>query len=161
MNEIKWEIKNKKYLVSLQTELSNLEREFNQELEQLVNAQSNGDFSENADWQKSLEKREILQKDIIICKQKIKEWEEIEKNEKNECFFVYSDLTNGVEKEVMIVDRWNVSPEDGRISKNSPLGAALKSLKEGEEIEVITNGIKKKLRLLKKKNILIKQRDVN
>ena len=118
---------------TLQDELQRLETKLSLLLEKLKMATLDGDLSENADWKILNEEKEKLQERIFLLQEK----KFFMKNNKDKKI-TFQLLETGEIKTVELTDEWNINPEQGKISINSPLGLALSEKEPGEISEVIT-----------------------
>jgi len=129
----------KEGLEALKTELTTLRDIKRPKLvDRLSNARSQGDLSENSDYQSAKEELEFLDG-------RIEELEEITKvatvatGTKSDGIDVGTKVTVKVGgKEVVfdIVGEWEADPVNKKISNKSPLGKALSGKKVGDSIEV-------------------------
>lgn len=120
-------------------ELSNIKRP--KLVDRLSNARSQGDLSENSDYQSAKEELEFLDG-------RIDELEEVLKNAKvvaapngngHSGVGIGTKVTvkvNGKETFFNIVGEWEADPMNKKISHDSPLGLALLGKKTGEKAEV-------------------------
>jgi len=108
-------------------------------VERLANARSQGDLSENSDYQNAREELEFLDG-------RIDELEEVIKNARVvtcQADFGAVDIGKSVKVRVgdqemvfSIVGEWEANPAEKKISLSSPLGQALMGKKKGDKIEV-------------------------
>lgn len=131
MTEIKNYITTTGYAV-LREELHNLVTKERPQYVQLVNwAASNGDRSENADYQYGKKKLREIDKRIHILTKRIENAEVVDPKVHNGKETVYFGATveilrnNEVEQIVTIVGQDEINPEINHISWNSPLAKAL------------------------------------
>jgi len=120
----------KKGQEELQSELNILVTDKRPKLvERLAYARSQGDLSENADYQSAKEELEFLDGRI----------DELTDVLKNAVIIDGTKITvkvNGKESIFDIVGEWEADPKNKKISCDSPLGVALMSKKIGEKAEV-------------------------
>jgi len=101
---------------------------------------ANGDFSENAEYQIAKGKLRGLNQRIDQTHDAINKSVIIKPNIESNTVELGSTVTleiAGKEKTYQILGSSETNPEQGIISHNSPIGAALIGKKEGDEVEVI------------------------
>lgn len=130
----------KEGLEALKRELSTLVDEKRPKLvDRLSNARSQGDLSENSDYQSAREELEFLDGRIEEIEEVIKNASVvITKNGKSEVG-VGTRVTlkvNGKNHLYEIVGEWEADPANKKISHTSPLGVALVGKKKGDKVEV-------------------------
>lgn len=126
-------------LEQLKKELSDLvDVKRPQLVDRLSFARSQGDLSENSDYQSAKE-------ELAFTDGRISELEELVKNAKivNPAIGTDVDFGNSVTVEVngtkvvfQIVGEWEANPSQKKISHTSPLGSSLLGKKVGEKVEV-------------------------
>jgi transcription elongation factor GreA len=110
-------------------------------VERLAYARSQGDLSENADYQSAKEELEFLDGRIDELEEVVKTAAVVSGNGKtgNGGVGVGTKVTvkvNGVKTVFDIVGEWEADPVNKKISHDSPLGMALAGKKVGEKVEV-------------------------
>lgn len=109
-------------------------------VDRLANARSQGDLSENSDYQSAKEELEFLDGRIDELTDVIKNARVVATNGSNgHLVNVGTKVTvkvNGKESMFNIVGEWEADPMNKKISDNSPLGVALVGKKVGEKAEV-------------------------
>lgn len=129
-------------LDTLKTELTGLRDIKRPKLvERLANARSQGDLSENSDYQSAKEELEFLDGRIDELEEVVKTAFVVPDNAKaeNGGIGVGTKVTvkvNGVKTIFDIVGEWEADPVNKKISHDSPLGVALVGKKVGEKVEV-------------------------
>jgi len=110
-------------------------------VERLANARSQGDLSENSDYQSAKEELEFLDGRIDELEEVVKTASVVSGTGKSENggIGVGTKVTvkvNGVKTVFDIVGEWEADPINKKISHDSPLGLALNGKKVGEKVEV-------------------------
>ena len=110
-------------------------------VERLAYARSQGDLSENADYQSAKEELEFLDGRIDELEEVVKTAAVVSAGAKggNGGVGVGTKVTvkvNGVKTVFDIVGEWEADPVNKKISHDSPLGIALSGKKVGEKVEV-------------------------
>jgi transcription elongation factor GreA len=127
-------------LESLKTELAELLDVKRPHLvDRLSNARSQGDLSENSDYQSAKEELEFLDGRIDELTEVIKNASVISSNGKTGWVGVGTKVTvkiNGTKTIFDIVGDWEADPVNKKISHESPLGLALTGKKVGDKVEV-------------------------
>ncbi len=130
----------KQGLSSLKEELDELQNEKRPKLvERLAYARTQGDLSENSDYQNARDELEFLdgrisELDNVIKKAKVVK---ASKNPEEVSFGTKVELkANGKEHIYEIVGEWEADPVEKRISHTSPLGQALIGKRVGDKVEV-------------------------
>ena len=130
----------KQGLNSLKEELDGLQNEKRPKLvERLAYARTQGDLSENSDYQNARDELEFLdgrisELDNVIKKAKVVK---ASKNPEEVSFGTKVELkANGKEHIYEIVGEWEADPVEKRISHTSPLGQALIGKRVGDKVEV-------------------------
>lgn len=129
----------KEGLESLKNELTGLREEKRPKLvERLSYARSQGDLSENSDYQSAKEELEFLDGRIEELEEVIKSASVTSVN-KSDGIDVGTKVTvkvNGGQVVFNIVGEWEADPVNKKISHESPLGKALFGKKVGDKVEV-------------------------
>ena len=124
-----------------------------QALEMLKEARDKGDISENAEYESAKEYHERLTNKISALQQKIQNCEIIEPDVNTDKVSMLSSVQIKNHKSNQIIN-WTLVPENeidiknGRISFNSPIGAALLNKKRGEIVTVTVPSGEMKLEVL-------------
>lgn len=144
-------MKNKKYidkkvqltakgLTALKVELEELIKVKRSALvERLSNARSQGDLSENSDYQNAKEELEFLEGRIEELENVIKNAVVVDDSKNGTGAGVGTKVTvrvNGVKNTFEIVGEWEADIASKKISHTSPLGSSLVGKKVGEKFEV-------------------------
>jgi transcription elongation factor GreA len=132
----------KQGLEVLRTELGELRDVKRPKLvERLANARSQGDLSENSDYQSAKEELEFLDGRIDELEEVVKTASVVSGSGKaeNGGIGVGTKVTvkvNGIKATFDIVGEWEADPINKKISHDSPLGVALSGKKIGDKVEV-------------------------
>jgi len=130
----------KQGLEALEGELKNLVEEKRPKLvDRLANARSQGDLSENSDYQSARDDLEFLDGRIAELQEVIANAEIIKGNNNKGAVDVGTKVTlkvNGSEHVFEIVGDWEADPSEKKISHTSPLGQALVGMKKGNKVQV-------------------------
>jgi transcription elongation factor GreA len=132
----------KQGLEVLRTELGELRDVKRPKLvERLANARSQGDLSENSDYQSAKEELEFLDGRIDELEEVVKTASVVSGSGKaeNGGIGVGTKVTvkvNGIKAIFDIVGEWEADPINKKISHDSPLGVALSGKKIGDKVEV-------------------------
>ena len=119
----------------------------------LKEARDKGDISENAEYETAKEYHERLTNKISALQQKIQNCEIIEPDVNTDKVSMLSSVQIKNHKSNQIIN-WTLVPENeidiknGRISFNSPIGAALLNKKRGEIVTVTVPSGEMKLEVL-------------
>jgi transcription elongation factor GreA len=108
-------------------------------VERLSYARSQGDLSENSDYQSAKEELEFLDGRIDELTEVIKTAAVVSTNAKTSGVGVGTKVTvkvNGTKTVFDIVGEWEADPMNKKISHESPLGVALAGKKIGDKVEV-------------------------
>lgn len=108
-------------------------------VDRLSNARSQGDLSENSDYQSAKEELEFLDGRIDELSEVVKTAVVFGAGNSNGGVGVGTKVTvkvNGKETTFHIVGEWEADPMNKKISESSPLGVALVGKKVGENAEV-------------------------
>ena len=132
----------KEGLKKLEQDLVELKTTKRQEIAaRLRKAISFGDLSENFDYHNAKEDQEMLERKIVELTGKIHTAEVVEKKAGSEVVQIGSvvELKDGTEKMTYtIVTAQEADPMEGKISVESPIGAALLGRKKGEKVVIET-----------------------
>jgi len=124
-----------------------------QALEMLKEARDKGDISENAEYETAKEYHESLTNKISALQEKIKNCEIIGPTTNTDKVSMLSSVQIKNHKTNQIIN-WTLVPENeidiknGKISFNSPIGAALLNKKKGEVVNVKVPSGEMKLEIL-------------
>lgn len=124
-----------------------------QALEMLKEARDKGDISENAEYETAKEYHESLTNKISALQEKIKNCEIIGPTANTDKVSMLSSVQIKNHKTNQIIN-WTLVPENeidiknGKISFNSPIGAALLNKKKGEVVSVKVPSGEMKLEIL-------------
>ena len=108
-------------------------------VDRLSNARSQGDLSENSDYQNAKEELEFLEGRIEELQLVIKNAKVVKDTNNGKNVGVGTKVTvrvNGVKNTFEIVGEWEADMANKKISHASPLGSALVGKKIGEKFEV-------------------------
>lgn len=108
-------------------------------VDRLSNARSQGDLSENSDYQNAKEELEFLEGRIEELQLVIKNAKVVKDTNNGKNVGVGTKVTvrvNGVKNTFEIVGEWEADMTNKKISHASPLGSALVGKKIGEKFEV-------------------------
>ena len=108
-------------------------------VDRLSNARSQGDLSENSDYQNAKEELEFLQGRIDELTAVIKNAKVVKDTGNGSSVGVGTKVTirvNGIKNTFEIVGEWEADLAQKKISHTSPLGASLVGKKLGEKFEV-------------------------
>ena len=108
-------------------------------VDRLSNARSQGDLSENSDYQNAKEELGFLEGRIDELNEVIKSAKVVNDSGNGSAVGVGTKVTvrvNGVKTTFEIVGEWEADMTKKKISHTSPLGASLVGKKVGEKIEV-------------------------
>lgn len=108
-------------------------------VERLAYARSQGDLSENSDYQSAKEELEFMDGRISELEEVLKEAQVIKSNGKTDGVGIGTKVTvkyNGNKHLFEIVGDWEADPINKKISHESPLGKALCGKKIGEKVQV-------------------------
>jgi transcription elongation factor GreA len=124
-----------------------------QALEMLKEARDKGDISENAEYESAKEYHEALTNKIQVLQKKIQNCEIIGPDANTDKVSMLSSVQIKNHKSNQIIN-WTLVPENeidiknGKISFNSPIGAALLGKKKGEIVQVKVPSGELKLEIL-------------
>jgi len=131
-------------------ELDHLNKEYHNAIEMLQEARDKGDLSENAEYEAAKEYHANVMNKISILKEKIRPAEIIDsshlsKDEVNMLSTVeIKNHKTNITQTWSLVSENEIDTKNGKISFNSPIGAALIGHKVGEVVEVnVPSGVVK------------------
>ncbi|MBN2403880.1 MAG: transcription elongation factor GreA [Spirochaetes bacterium] len=126
----------------IKEELENLRYEFKVELpKKIAQARSYGDLKENADYHASRERQSFVKARLSQLNSQLSQLSNINISQIEENKVGYGsrvtvlDIDNNEMIEFTFVHPNEVKPSEGKISANSPIGAALNNRTVGEEVE--------------------------
>ena len=132
-------------LAKLEEELKYLKGEKRKEMaEKIKLARSYGDLSENSEYDDAKNEQAIMEARIRDIEATLKSYQLIDETEDNGAQVRLSSrvkvemLATGTTREFKIVGVNEINPAEGKISDESPIGAALVGHTEGDVIEVET-----------------------
>ena len=105
----------------------------------LANARSQGDLSENSDYQNARDELEFLDGRIAELEEVIRSAVVVQSNGSKNEVVVGTKVklkVNSQEHQYSIVGEWEANPAAKKISHTSPLGEALMGKKKGDKVEV-------------------------
>lgn len=105
----------------------------------LANARSQGDLSENSDYQNARDELEFLDGRISELEEVIRSAVVVQSNGSKNEVVVGTKVklkVNSQEHKFSIVGEWEADPAAKKISHTSPLGEALMGKKKGDKVEV-------------------------
>lgn len=117
-------------------------------IEAIKDARSNGDLSENADYDAARDEQARIEQRIkeleeIIKHAKVIDADENNHNSRNLGKIIEVEFEDEEEKEEFeLVGRLEANPLEGKISYESPLGSAVLNAKVGQRVEVKTDNNK-------------------
>ncbi len=129
----------KQGLKSLEAELEELVNEKRPKLvERLANARSQGDLSENSDYQNAKDELGFLDGRISELENVLKQVVVVRVSNKGEVSFgaKVTLKASGKEHVYEVVGEWEADPAQKKISHTSPLGQALVGRKVGDKVKV-------------------------
>lgn len=126
----------------IKNELENLKYEFKVDLpKKIAQARSYGDLKENADYHAARERQSFVKARIAQLNNQLSQLNNlnVSKIEENKVGFgskvTVVDLDSNEKFEFLFVHPNEVKPSEGKISVNSPIGAALNNRCVGEQVE--------------------------
>jgi len=130
----------KKGLKALQEELEELKSVKRPYIvDRLSNARSQGDLSENSDYQNARDELEFLDGRISELEDVLKNAQIVDDSGNGNGVSVGTTVTlkvNTTQVQFQIVGDWEADPAEKKISHTSPLGKALYGKRVGEQVEV-------------------------
>ena len=124
--------------VELETELSELKNRRTEIAEKIANARDYGDLSENAEYDAAREEQAQLESRVAELEEILQNADIIKPAKSNGTIQVGStvDLKNGKKVTYQIVGPVEADPLEGKISNESPIGAAHMSDKVGDQVTI-------------------------
>lgn len=122
----------------------------------LKEAISQGDLSENAAYAEAKERQAEIETRIRYIEKKLAQSEIIEDSKGSDAIevgstFIAENLESKNERSFSIVGPAVSSPSDGKVSFDSPIGSAFLGHKEGDIVEVVTPGGRKRYKIIEVK----------
>lgn len=121
--------------------------------EEIKKAREFGDLSENAEYHAAREAQSLNETEILKCKEILENYELADESStfvgvrmNSKVLIQYPD---GDEEEIVIVSKIEADPFDGKISNESPIGAALLGKNTNDVVEVSTPDGSSTLKILK------------
>lgn len=126
--------------VELENELSELKNRRTEIAEKIANARDYGDLSENAEYDAAREEQAQLESRVSELEEILQNADIIKPAKANGKIQVGSivELKNGKTVKYQIVGPVEADPLEGKISNESPIGAALMGKKEGDKVTIET-----------------------
>lgn len=126
--------------VELETELSELKNRRSEIAEKIANARDYGDLSENAEYDAAREEQAQLESRVAELEEILQNADIIKPAKSNGTIRVGStvELKNGKTVKYQIVGPVEADPLEGKISNESPIGAALMGKKVGDKVTIET-----------------------
>lgn len=129
-------------LEKLENELDELIKKRKLISEEIKKAREFGDLSENAEYHAAREAQSLNETEILKVKEFLENYELADETSdfegvrmNSEVLIAYAD---GEEDSIIIVTKIEADPFEGKISNESPIGAALLGKHKGETLEVVT-----------------------
>ncbi len=127
-------------LKKLQAELEELRTSKRAEVAERIHAAMEfGDFTENSELEQAKNDQAFLEGRIMTLEQMIKNAQIIDETSKHEVVEVGSHVTvesDGRKEKYTIVGSAEASPQEGKISNESPVGRALQGRRAGETVKI-------------------------
>lgn len=123
--------------------------------EQIKQARAFGDISENAEYDEAKNEQAKIESEIIIIENKLRHAKIVSESDVKKNVVgvgkkvVVLDIEEDEEMELTIVGSTEADLKNGKISNESPVGAALMGKKKGQEVEVETPSGLLKFKVLK------------
>lgn len=123
----------------LENELAELKKQRSEIAEKIAAARDYGDLSENAEYDAAREEQGIVESRVIEIED-ILQNHEIIKHKSGGAIHVGStvELKNGKSVTYQVVGPVEADPLEGKISNESPIGAALMGKKAGDKVTITT-----------------------
>lgn len=127
----------------LEKQLEYLKTEKRYEIsEQIKQARAFGDISENAEYDEAKNEQARIESEILVIENKLRHAKIVSEGDVKKNVIgvgkkvVILDIEENEELELTIVGSTEADPKLGKISNESPIGAALIGKKKGQEVEV-------------------------
>ncbi len=130
-------------LERLQAELDGLLAERPGVIKRIATAREHGDLKENAEYHAAREEQGFLEGRIKALEAKLKVAQVVAPTERGARVELGSHVTldeDGDETKLQVVGSAEADSREGRISSNSPVGAALMGRRVGDEVAIVTPG---------------------
>ena len=130
-------------LERLQAELAELLAERPGVIKRIATAREHGDLKENAEYHAAREEQGFLEGRIKALEAKLKIAQVVAPTERGARVELGSHVTldeDGDETKLQVVGSAEADSREGRISSNSPVGAALMGRRVGDEVAIVTPG---------------------
>jgi transcription elongation factor GreA len=130
-------------LERLQAELDGLLAERPGVIKRIATAREHGDLKENAEYHAAREEQGFLEGRIKALEAKLKVAQVVAPTERGARVELGSHVTldeDGDETNLQVVGSAEADSREGRISSNSPVGAALMGRRVGDEVAIVTPG---------------------
>lgn len=134
-------------LKKLESELQDLKVNRRKDVaEKIKEARGQGDLSENAEYDAAKEEQAEIEARIVVLEKILRNAEIIDEDDINiesislGCRIRLLDIEFNEEVEYSVVGSTEADPANGKISNESPVGAALMGHKVGETVEIIVQG---------------------
>ena len=126
--------------LELEAELNELVARRSEIAEKIANARDYGDLTENAEYDAAREEQGIVESRVLEIEDILQNFELIKPKKANGTIHVGStvDLKNGKTVTYQIVGPVEADPLEGKISNESPIGAALMGKKIGANVTIET-----------------------
>ena len=133
----------KHVLAKLETELRELKRVLLNDIpKEIAHAASQGDLSENAEYEQALSKRDMYQAKVVAMEKRISEIASLDVGRLPKDRVAYGsrvtllDLDTDEERTYKLVLPEELVADGGLLSISSPIGSALVGLREGDEVKI-------------------------
>ena len=130
-------------LERLQAELAELHAERPGVIKRIATAREHGDLKENAEYHAAREEQGFLEGRIKALEAKLKIAQVVAPTERGQRVEIGSHVTldeDGEETKLQVVGSAEANSREGRISSNSPVGAALMGRRVGDAVSIVTPG---------------------
>jgi transcription elongation factor GreA len=126
--------------VELEKELAELKERRAEIAEKIAAARDYGDLSENAEYDAAREEQGIVETRVLEIEGILQNFELIKPSKSNGTVRVGNtvDLHNGKKVTYTVVGPVEADPLEGKISNESPIGAALMGKRAGDKVTIVT-----------------------
>ena len=110
--------------------------------EQIKQARAFGDISENAEYDEAKNEQARIENEILVIENKLRHAKVVSQSDVKKNVVgvgkkvVVHDIEKNEDLELIIVGSTEADPKLGKVSNESPIGAALIGKKKGQEVEV-------------------------
>ena len=110
--------------------------------EQIKQARAFGDISENAEYDEAKNEQARIENEILVIENKLRHAKVVSQSDVKKNVVgvgkkvVVHDIEENEDLELIIVGSTEADPKLGKVSNESPIGAALIGKKKGQEVEV-------------------------